>query len=91
MFRYFILFIIVGLALTLPACEDAVTREFEVSHDCTGSYLLQPGGDLKVCNKEILEPFSSGDFIDATLRFRVKRNVLRLTIFYASFITLIAQ
>lgn len=48
------------------ACEDELTTELKVKHDCTGSYLVQAGGDLKVCNKEVLEEFSSGDFVDVT-------------------------
>jgi|KBSSwiStaDraftv2_1062776.scaffolds.fasta_scaffold3484944_1 hypothetical protein len=49
-------------------------KEAEVWHDCTGSYLKQPGGDLKVCNKEIIEEFSSGEFIEVTYTISSDRN-----------------
>jgi hypothetical protein len=61
-----IAFIISLYAFALMGCEDTLTKEFEVRHDCTGSYLKNANGDLKVCNSEILEQFASGDFINVT-------------------------
>jgi len=65
MHRIFV-FIIISFLFAITACEDALTKEVEVWHDCTGSFLVHADGDLKVCNKEFIEEFSSGELIDVT-------------------------
>jgi hypothetical protein len=61
-------FLFSAMAFALISCKKEKLRSMTVVKDCTGVYLRVDGKDYHVCNDGLLEKYSSGASVMATVK-----------------------